>query len=171
MLPERSRAPHQSPKGRASSCRRSLKGSTPPKMWESSHCNTMRISEITPRKRYVLACELQKCQWGLPADRICFHKLSFVCFALRSYCEYVLHICITQIPGEYRINFISLLILLILLVSGNTYLKKCQALCLRRRYVAVAEKLASPCHNVLFHVHFIYYAEHSYSAYYCSHSD
>ena len=140
-------------------------------MWESSHCNTMRISEITPRKRYVLACELQKCQWGLPADRIYFHKLSFVCFALRSYCEYVLQICITQIPGEYRINFISLLILLILLVSGNTYLKKCQALCLRRRYVAVAEKLASPCHNVLFHVHFIYHAEHSYSAYYCSHSD
>merc|ERR1711954_445201 len=80
-------------------------------------------------------------------------------------------LCITQIPGEYRINFISLLILLILLVSGNTYLKKCQALCLRRRYVAVAEKLASPCHNVLFHVHFIYYAEHSYSAYYCSHSN
>ena len=93
---QRSRAPHQSPKGRASSCRRSLKGSTPPKMWESSHCNTMRISEITPRKRYVLACELQKCQWGLPADRICFHKLSFVCFALRSYCEYVLLICITR---------------------------------------------------------------------------
>ena len=30
-------------------------------------------------------------------------------------------LCITQIPGEYRINFISLLILLILLVSGNTY--------------------------------------------------
>ena len=104
------------PKGRASSCRRSLKGSTPPKMWESSHCNTMRISEITPRKRYVLACELQKCQWGLPADRICFHKLSFVCFALRSYCEYVLLLCITQIPGEYRINFISLLILLILCI-------------------------------------------------------
>ena len=73
--------------------------------------------------------------------------------------------------GEYRINCITLLILLILQVSGNTYLKKCQALCLRRRYVAVAEKLASPCHNVLFHVHFIYYAEHSYSAYYCSHSN
>ena len=56
----------------------------------------MRISEITPRKRYVLACELQKCQWGLPADRIYFHKLSFVCFALRSYCEYVLLLCITR---------------------------------------------------------------------------
>ena len=115
---------------------------------------------------YLLILQDQRVEWeqqqkGRPTSTWCVP----MCAA------WVEILCITQIPGEYRINFISLLILLILLVSGNTYLKKCQALCLRRRYVAVAEKLASPCHNVLFHVHFIYYAEHSYSAYYCSHSD
>ena len=50
-------------------------------------------------------------QWGIPVDRICFLKLSFVCFA----CEYryyiVLQVCDTQLAGEYRINCISLLIL------------------------------------------------------------
>ena len=115
---------------------------------------------------YLLILQDQRVEWeqqqkGRPTSTWCVP----MCAA------WVEILCITQIPGEYRINFISLLILLILLVSGNTYLKKCQALCLRRRYVAVAEKLASPCHNVLFHVHFIYYAEHSYSAYYCSHSN
>ena len=115
---------------------------------------------------YLLILQDQRVEWeqqqkGRPTSTWCVP----MCAA------WVEILCITQIPGEYRINFISLLILLILLVSGNTYLKKCQALCLRRRYVAVAEKLASPCHNVLFHVHFIYHAEHSYSAYYCSHSD
>ena len=47
-------------------------------------------------------------------------------------------LCVTQIPGEYRINCISLLILLILLASGNTYLKMYQVLCLRQGYVVVA---------------------------------
>ena len=115
---------------------------------------------------YLLILQDQRVEWeqqqkGRPTSTWCVP----MCAA------WVEILCITQIPGEYRINFISLLILLILLVSGNTYLKKCQALCLRRRYVAVAEKLASPCQHVLFHVHFIYHAEHSYSAYYCSHSD
>ena len=97
------------------------------------------------------------------------------CHLFVLHCDHIVNMffkyVLPRYSGEYRINCITLLILLILQVSGNTYLKKCQALCLRRRYVAVAEKLASPCHNVLFHVHFIYYAEHSYSAYYCSHSD
>ena len=101
-------AQQASPKRRSACCCQSLKGSTPPKMWEFIHCNTMRISEITPRKRYVLACELQKCQWGLPADRICFHKLSFVCFALRSYCEYVLQICITRyLENDHSLSILN----------------------------------------------------------------
>ena len=39
-------------------------------------------------------------------------------------------LCITQIPGEYRINFISLLILLILQYSGFYIVKQCQVLVL-----------------------------------------
>ena len=39
-------------------------------------------------------------------------------------------LCVTQIPGEYRINCISLLILLILQYSGFYIVKRCQVLVL-----------------------------------------
>jgi len=32
-------------------------------------------------------------QWGTPADRICFHKLSFVCFTRKYLAIIVLHLC------------------------------------------------------------------------------
>ena len=65
---------------------------------------------------YLLILQDQRVEWeqqqkGRPTSTWCVP----MCAA------WVEILCITQIPGEYRINFISLLILLILLVSGNTY--------------------------------------------------
>ena len=45
-------------------------------------------------------------------------------------------LCITQIPGEYRINCISLLILIILQYSGFYIVKLCQVLVLGSETVA-----------------------------------
>ena len=82
-------------------------------------------------------------QWGIPVDRICFLKLSFVCFA----CEYryyiVLQVCDTQLAGEYRINCISLLILSILQYSGFYIVKLYQELVLGEEIVAEARPLGS----------------------------
>ena len=60
--------------------------------------------------------ELQYCQWATLADLEIFSQIGIcLLFASEYHC---LHLCITLIPGEYRINCISLLIHSILRYSG-----------------------------------------------------
>ena len=47
-------------------------------------------------------------QWGIPAERIYLHKLSFVSYACGYIVYIVLQVCNPRYSGEYKLNYISL---------------------------------------------------------------
>ena len=47
-------------------------------------------------------------QWGIPAERIYLHKLSFVSYACGYIVYIVLLLCNPRYSGEYKLNYISL---------------------------------------------------------------
>ena len=68
-------------------------------------CHTMLVSEITPTVD-VGACmrALHKSQWGIPAERIYLHKLSFVSYACGYIVYIVLQVCKTRYDGELSLG-------------------------------------------------------------------